>query len=67
MAKIQFNGKKIVIKTNFSVRDLVKKYKLKEKNIAIEINGSILPKQYYGKKKLKNNDKIEVVQFIGGG
>ena len=67
MAKIQFNGKKIVIKTNFSVRDLVKKYKLKEKNIAIEINGTILPKQYYGKKKLKNNDKIEVVQFIGGG
>tara|TARA_Y100001970_G_scaffold208399_1_gene253956 strand:+ start:277 stop:480 length:204 start_codon:yes stop_codon:yes gene_type:complete len=67
MAKIQLNGKKISINTNFSVRDLVKKYRLKEKKIAIELNGTILPKQYYGKKKLKNNDKIEVVQFIGGG
>ena len=67
MAKIQLNGKKISINTNFSVRDLVKKYRLEEKKIAIELNGTILPKQYYGKKKLKNNDKIEVVQFIGGG
>ena len=67
MAKIQLNGKKISINTNFSVRDLVKKYKLKEKKIAIELNGIILPKHHYAKKKLKNNDKIEVVQFIGGG
>ena len=56
MAKIQLNGKKISIHTNFSVRDLVKKYKLKEKKIAIELNGSILPKSYYARKKLKNND-----------
>ena len=67
MAKIQLNGKKISILTNISVRDLVKKYKLKEKKIAIELNGTILPKQNYAKKNLKNNDKIEIVQFIGGG
>ena len=67
MAKIQLNGKKISINTNFSVRDLIKKYKLKEQKIAIELNGVILPKQNYIKKKLKNNDKIEIVQFIGGG
>ena len=67
MAKIQLNGKKISIHTNFSVRDLIKKYKLQEKKIAIELNGMILPKENYTKKKLKNNDKIEIVQFIGGG
>ena len=67
MAKIQLNGKKISIHTNFSVRDLIKKYKLQEKKIAIELNGVILHKQNYRKKKLKNNDKIEIVQFIGGG
>ncbi len=67
MAKIQLNGKKIKIYTNLSVKDLVKKYKLKENKIAIELNGMILPKQRYGKRKLKNNDKVEIVQFIGGG
>ena len=67
MAKIQLNGKKISINSKFTVKDLIKKYRLKEKKIAIEVNGIILPKQNYNKKKLKNNDKVEVVQFIGGG
>ena len=54
------------INENISVKDLLKKYKLKEKQIAIELNGTILPKQNY-KKKIKNRDKIEIVHFIGGG
>ena len=67
MAKIQLNGKKVVIKTNYSIFDLLKKYKLSSKKVAIELNGKIIPQNKYGKKKLKNNDKIEIVQFIGGG
>ena len=67
MAKIQLNGKKIKIYKGLNVKDLIKKYKLNEKKIAIELNGIILPKNHYGKKKLKDNDKIEIVQFIGGG
>ena len=66
MAKIQLNGKKLKINENLSIKDLLKKYKLKEKQIAIELNGTILPKQNY-KKKIKNRDKIEIVHFIGGG
>ena len=50
MAEIQLNGKKVSIRTNFSVKDLIKKYKFREKRIAIELNGTILPKQYYVKK-----------------
>ena len=67
MAKIQLNGKKIKIQRNLSVKDLIKKYRLKENKIAIELNGTILPKDHYKNKKVKNNDKIEIVQFIGGG
>ncbi|MDC2987067.1 sulfur carrier protein ThiS [Candidatus Pelagibacter bacterium] len=67
MAKIQLNGKKIVIKTNYSILDLLKKYKLTKKKVAIEYNGAIIPRSNYKKKYLKNNDKIEIVHFIGGG
>ena len=67
MAKIQLNGKKISIKSNFSIKDLLKKYKLTNKKVAIEQNGSIIPKVNYKKKYLKNNDKVEIVHFIGGG
>ena len=67
MAKIQLNGKKVSIKANLSILDLLKKYKLNNKKIAIEHNGKIIPSNNYEKKMLKNNDKLEIVQFIGGG
>ena len=67
MAKIQLNGKKITIKPNITVFDLLKKYKLINKKIAVEYNGKILQKNSFKKKLLNNNDKIEIVHFIGGG
>mgnify|MGYP001341732960 CR=1 FL=1 len=65
MAKIQLNGKKVVIKSNYSLFDLLKKYKLSNKKVAIEHNGTIIQKVNYKKKNLKNNDKVEIVHFIG--
>ena len=67
MAKIQLNGKKIKISSNLTVFDVLKKYKINEKKVAIELNGKILSKNNLKKKMIKNLDKIEIVQFIGGG
>ena len=67
MAKIQLNGKKVTIKSNYSILDLLKKYKFADKKIAIEHNGVIVPKSNYRKKFLKNNDQVEIVHFICGG
>ena len=53
MAKIQLNGKKITIKAKYSIFDLLRQYKLDKRKIK--------------KKYLKNNDKLEIVHFIGGG
>ncbi len=67
MAKIQLNGKKTSIKSNISIYDLLKRFKLDNKKVAIEHNGIIIPRVKFKKRILKNNDKIEVVHFIGGG
>ena len=67
MAKIQLNGKKITIKSKASIYQLLKKFKLNNKKVAIEHNGIIVPRSNYKKRYLKNNDKLEVVYFIGGG
>ena len=50
MAKIQLNGKKVVIKSNYSLFDLLKKYKISNKKVAIEHNGTIIQKVNYKKK-----------------
>jgi|TARA_B100001063_G_C16261066_1_gene309918 sulfur carrier protein len=67
MAKIQLNGRKISIKQKISVLDLLKRYKLDKKKVAIELNGKIISKNSYENKLVKNNDKFEIVHFIGGG
>tara|TARA_B100001113_G_C20801173_1_gene488286 strand:+ start:179 stop:382 length:204 start_codon:yes stop_codon:yes gene_type:complete len=67
MAKIQLNGKKITVNSKVTIYDLLKKFKLNNKKIAIEYNGTIVPKIKFKKKILRNNDKLEIVHFIGGG
>ena len=37
MAKIQLNGKKVKIQRNLSIKDLIKKYRLNENKLAIEL------------------------------
>ena len=66
MAKIQLNGKKIEIKTKLTIYDLLKRFNLNNKKVAIEHNGIIVPSRAL-KKYIKSNDKLEVVHFIGGG
>ena len=67
MAKIQLNGKKITIRSRETIYDLLKKFKLNNKKVAIEHNGIIISKSKYKIFFLKNNDKLEIVHFIGGG
>ena len=40
---------KVIIKDNLSIFDLLKKYKLSSKKVAIEHNGSIIQKENFKK------------------
>ncbi len=51
MAKIQLNGKKILIKSQSTIYDILKKFKLNNKKVAIEHNGAIVPNGKYKKKQ----------------
>tara|TARA_Y100000590_G_scaffold447251_1_gene582188 strand:- start:1242 stop:1460 length:219 start_codon:yes stop_codon:yes gene_type:complete len=65
--KIKVNGKISIIKDNLSLFNYIKKLKVPLKKVAIELNQKIMDKNKLNKIKLKNNDKIEIVHFIGGG
>tara|TARA_B100000579_G_scaffold51175_1_gene35599 strand:+ start:1121 stop:1339 length:219 start_codon:yes stop_codon:yes gene_type:complete len=65
--KIKVNGKKIVFNNKDSIEVLIKKHKIPLNKVAIELNKKILNKKNINKIKLKNNDNIEIVHFIGGG
>jgi sulfur carrier protein len=65
--KIRINGKLSMINDNFSLSNFLKQLKIPLKKVAIELNQEIIDKNNLNKIKLKKNDKIEVVHFIGGG
>ena len=67
MAKIQLNGRKLELTNKYSIVTLLKKYKIDNKKIAIELNGKIINRSKYKLTYIKNKDKIEIVHFIGGG
>ena len=65
--KINLNGKVISIPTNTTVSKVIKNIKVQTNKIAIELNRKIIDKKRINKLHLKNNDKLEIVHFIGGG
>ena len=65
--KIRINGKYIKIQDKITLLNLMKKLKVPLKKVAIELNRAIVNQKSLGKIKIRKNDKIEVVHFIGGG
>ena len=65
--KIKINGKFIKIQDKTTLLSLIKKLKVPIKKVAVELNQTIVNKKSLGKIKIKKNDKIEIVHFIGGG
>ena len=64
---IYINGKSKNIKVEQSVLSLLQLLNLNRNNIAVEINREIISKSDYNIYIIKENDKIEIVNFIGGG
>ena len=65
--KIKLNGKVKSIEDNTKLSNLLRNLNIPIKKVAIEINQRIVDKKKLSKINLKNNDKVEIVHFIGGG
>ncbi|EAC1312391.1 TPA: sulfur carrier protein ThiS [Campylobacter coli] len=60
------NGEKLEFK-ELKFVDFIKEKGLKIELIALELNGEIIPKSEFENLILKENDKAEIVSFVGGG
>ena len=65
--KIKINGKMKSITKDSNLFNVLKILKIPLNKVAIELNEEIIDKKKTNKIKLNNNDKIEIVHFIGGG
>ena len=65
--KITVNGKQMTVNFKYSLKNLIDKLKLPISKVAIELNREIVNKKRMSKIILKSRDKVEIVNFIGGG
>ena len=65
--KIKVNGKFKTDFNNSKLFDLLNNLNIPLKKVAIELNQEIIDKKRTSNIKLKKDDKIEIVHFIGGG
>ena len=65
--KIKLNGKISIISNNLTLLDYIKKLKIPLNKVAIELNHEIMDKNELNKIKIKKDDNVEIVHFIGGG
>ena len=65
--KIRINGKIRTIIDKSSLNQLINDLKIPLRKVAIELNEEIINKKKIKQIKLKNNDIVEIVHFIGGG
>lgn len=65
--KITLNGDVMEVEPGLSLSELVARIADDPRGIAIERNLEIVPKSAHASTTLAEGDRLEVVQFVGGG
>lgn len=65
--RIRLNGEDRDFEGPLDIRGLLSRLGLEPAKIAVERNLEIVPRSQYGATALAEGDRLEIVQFIGGG
>ena len=65
--EIILNGENRTLTEGKSVLDLVQQLGFSAERLAVELNLQIIKREQWANSNLKQGDRIEIVQFVGGG
>ncbi len=65
--RLEINGESRTVPASATVRELLENLGIKPDRIAVELNRQIIRRQEWDRTALSELDKIEIVQFVGGG
>ncbi|MEI7817631.1 MAG: sulfur carrier protein ThiS [Desulfuromonadales bacterium] len=65
--QIMLNGDSLETTDGCTIALLLQQLGISKERVAVELNGDIVPKITYEKQPISDDDKIEIVHFVGGG
>lgn len=65
--EIIINGELREVPPEISLQGLVHLLELKEDRVAVELNREIVRRERWNEVALRESDRLEIVQFVGGG
>lgn len=65
--RVLVNGTEQEIEAQSTVAELVARFGLEPKHVAVEINYDLVPRRTYGEARLNEGDQVEIVTLVGGG
>jgi sulfur carrier protein len=66
--KLMINGEEVMVPNSLrSITDLLKHLNLHDQVVIAEVNEDIIDNQKQRETQIKENNKIELVRFVGGG
>ncbi len=64
---VTINGKSTQLNDSKTIADLIRERGLKTSLVAVEQNGTIVPRSEFESKEVVDGDELEIVHFVGGG
>ncbi len=64
---VVINGEERLLVEGRTIADLLAELRLGGRRIAVEMNRDIVPRAEYASRPIRDGDRIEIVQFVGGG
>ena len=65
--RVVVNGRAETFPRGLTVAELLKRLKMPQKGVAVEVNQQIVPRAQHAEHQLADGDCLEVVSLVGGG
>ncbi|RMH05137.1 MAG: sulfur carrier protein ThiS [Aquificota bacterium] len=67
--RLLVNGKEIHVQEGINLEELIKSLGIEPRPVgfAVAVNEEVIPKSRYGEYRLKEGDRVEIVNIVGGG
>ncbi|MDR2624013.1 MAG: sulfur carrier protein ThiS [Methanobrevibacter sp.] len=64
---MKVNGEETTFQKGMRLDEFLKSQGYDELKVAVECNGEIIPRDYYNKHELNDENSYEILVFVGGG